>query len=191
MLAAGCHNRQAVHELQPGWERMQVQPRYNPYKPSTFFSDGRAMRTPPAGTVPRGQIVGNPLRTLGQAQGNYATSIPVPVTAALLNSGREHFENTCAVCHGVLGDGHSQVALNMFLRPPPSLHEARIRNDPPGRLYEIVRQGYGLMPSYAALLTVDERWAVVAYVRALQLSQGAPVATLPAHVQAQLMREAP
>ncbi len=91
----------------------------------------------------------------------------------------------CAACHGLAGDGDSPVARNMALRKPPSLHEPRIRALPAGRLYAVVRDGYGLMPSYAEELSVGERWAVVAYVRALQLSQGARLAELPPELRSE------
>jgi mono/diheme cytochrome c family protein len=113
------------------------------------------------------------------------------MTRALLDQGHAAFDRVCATCHGVLGDGVSVVAEKMELRKPPSLHEARIRGLAPGQVFEIVSVGYGMMPSLAALLDVDERWAVVAYLDALRLSQAAPIAALPEPVKADLLREAP
>lgn len=199
------------------FERMVVQPRYDSYGSSDFFADGRAMREPPAGTVPRsGADGGHSLRARGYtgaapdmnttrldlpptrlaaATGvRYAQRIPLAVNAALLATGRVEFDRFCAACHGVLGDGRSPVARKMQLRKPPSLHEARIRAFPPGKLYRIVREGYGLMPGYGGLLDAHQRWAVVAYVRALQLSQHFELAsatpTLRAELRAQLVRAA-
>jgi mono/diheme cytochrome c family protein len=111
------------------------------------------------------------------------THIPVPVTTALLARGRERFDVVCATCHGVTGTGESIVAEKMAFRRPPSLHLASTRAYPPGRLYAIVKDGYGLMPAYASMLDVEERWAIVAYVRALWLSRAASVATLPSSVR--------
>jgi mono/diheme cytochrome c family protein len=191
VLAAGaaCDNRASLRAPEPGWERMLEQPRVDPYAASRFFRDGRAMRDPPAGTVPRDRITGDPARTRGLRAGTYVTDVPIPLTGELLRQGRVQFETVCSVCHGVRGDGVSRVAQSMELRPPPSLHEARIRALAPGRVFETITHGYGLMPSYAAMLDVDARWAVVAYVGALQLSQWAPVAELPAAVRARLEQE--
>lgn len=145
------------------------------------------MRDPPAGTVPRGAP-----EPPWRAGGAYVERIPVRMTRELVGLGREHFDVTCAACHGVLGDGVSVVATKMLQRPPPSLLTDRVRAMKPGRLYEIVRDGYGLMPGYTAQLsTPEDRWAVVAYVRALQLSQRATLSELPAGVRAELAKEAP
>jgi mono/diheme cytochrome c family protein len=114
----------------------------------------------------------------------YVTSVPVPVTRKLLELGRQRYDITCGTCHGTLGDGDSIVARNMALRPPPSLH--RYINRPAGYIFEVATKGFGMMASYAAELTVEERWAVVAYIRALQLSQSTPAAQLPADVRGKL-----
>jgi hypothetical protein len=158
------------------------------YKESKFWADGLTMRAPPEGTVPRERITLNPRLTTGrdpdgpmQPNGeplpNYTATIPVPVTRKLLDLGRKRFDITCATCHGPLGDGDSIVARQMALRPPPSLH--KYVNKPSGYFYEVITKGFGMMASYAGELSVEERWAVVAYVRALQLSQLAPVGSLP------------
>jgi hypothetical protein len=158
------------------------------YKESSFWADGLTMRAPPEGTVPRERITLNtrlttgreadgPVQSNGEPLPRYATAIPVPVTRKLLDLGRKRFDITCATCHGPLGDGDSIVARQMALRPPPSLHKYVDR--PSGYFYEVITKGFGLMASYAAELSVEERWAVVAYVRALQLSQLTPVGSLP------------
>jgi mono/diheme cytochrome c family protein len=103
----------------------------------------------------------------------------MPVTRELLELGRKRFDITCATCHGPLGDGNSIVATQMSLRPPPSLLLQRYVEKPSGYLYEVATKGFGLMASYAAELDVKERWAVVAYIRALQLSQSATVEDVP------------
>jgi mono/diheme cytochrome c family protein len=115
--------------------------------------------------------------------------MPIDATGELLALGRRKFDVHCAVCHGILGDGESQVAINMSLRRPPSLHAYRDVAD--GYLYQVISGGFGLMPSYAAQLDVHERWAVVAYVRALQLSQAASLDQAPPEVRESLRKEAP
>ena len=142
------------------------------------------MRTPPEGTVPRGSDLGDPLVTEGVVNGVYADHIPIPVTRDLFARGRERFDIYCAACHGVLGDGRTVVAARMKLRPPPSILGVA---DVPGRLYGVVAQGYGLMPSYAAQLTVEERWAIVAYLRALQRSQKSSLDDLPEALRAEAL----
>ena len=114
----------------------------------------------------------------------YVKTVPIPVTRKLLDLGRKRYDITCGTCHGPLGDGDSIVARQMSLRPPPSLH--RYATKPAGYIYEVATKGFGMMASYAAELTVEERWAVVAYIRALQLSQGTPAAELPPAVRQQL-----
>jgi mono/diheme cytochrome c family protein len=159
---------------------MLDQHKAEPYEASVFFEDGQSMRSPPSGTVPATRLLGPPELVTGRMpNGNYASSVPMPLDAALLARGENRFNTFCRTCHGVRGDGQSQVAENMKLRKPPSLHEPRLRDFPPGRLYRVVTEGYGLMPSYDAALSIRDRWAVVAFVRALQLSQDVSLAELP------------
>jgi mono/diheme cytochrome c family protein len=158
------------------------------YQESELFRDGLAMRHPPANTVPYRSSL-DPVVATGLAQdGRPVAESPVAVTAASLARGRARFDVLCSVCHGVLGDGESQVALNMSLRKPPSLHAYRDVGD--GYLYRVVTNGFGLMPSYANELSVEDRWAVVAYVRALQLSQHATLEQLPPEARQRLEKEA-
>src|SRR5690606_17135490 len=126
---------------------------------------------PPAHTVPVTRLLRPSELVAGRAGGAYVSRIPVVQDAELLARGEDRFRIFCRTCHGALGDGRSEVAENMKLRKPPSLHEARIREFSPGKLYRVVSEGYGLMPGYAAELPYRDRWAVVAFVRALQLSQ--------------------
>ncbi len=178
LLAAGCD------VLDPMLEQDKVRT----YRPSDFYEDGIAMRPPPAGTVAAGAALPPQVRTGLQADGTPLSRIPVPVTRELLQAGRKRFEIICAACHGLVGDGKSLVARNMSLRPPPSLHDYAARSD--GYLYQVISKGFGLMPAYSAELTVEERWAVVAYLRALQLSQRARLAEAPPEARARLEREA-
>ncbi len=187
LLLAGC--RGAEPGVYWGFERMIEQPRYPAYGKNPLFADGRAMRTPPEGTVPRDEYPGDSLVTEGMEGGGYTERVPLQMTRELMTLGRHRFEIYCAPCHGVAGDAASPVATSMQLRPPPSLHLPRIRALPAGRLYQIIVDGYGLMPTYRDLLSLEERWAVVAYVQALQLSQHALVAELPEAVRADVLRE--
>jgi|HubBroStandDraft_5_1064220.scaffolds.fasta_scaffold51055_2 hypothetical protein len=167
------------------------------YKESAFYADGLEMRAAPEGTVPRERITLNPRLTTGRDPDgpiqpnteplpNYVATIPVPMSRKLLDLGRKRFDITCATCHGPLGDGKSIVATQMALRPPPSLQQPQYVAKPAGYIYEVISKGFGLMASYAAELTVEERWAVVAYLRALQLSQNTTVGALPPDIRQQL-----
>ena len=165
-------------------QRMEVQEKYNAYAANDLFADGRAMRTPPEGTVPRERLVGRPDISTGEVNGQPVANVPVPITAELLARGRHRFEIVCAACHGLVGNGDSMVADNMATRLPPSL--VALSDRPAGFFYKAITQGYGLMPSFAGEIPMDERWAVVAYVKALQFSQNAPVQALPEDVQRRL-----
>ena len=179
LLLAGC----------PALDPMQRQQKYKAYQQSEFHADGLAMQAPPAGTVAYG-TPGDAAQVTGRGpDGKPVALIPVPVTPQLLQAGRKRFEIHCAVCHGLLGDGESQVALNMSLRKPPSLH--LYRDVPDGYLFQVVTEGFGLMPSYASELSPEERWGVVAYVRALQLSQHADAGALPPAIRQHLRGTAP
>lgn len=171
----------------PRLDPMQRQQKYKAYQAGEYHADGVAMRAPPAGTVPYRSLVAPAVATGLGPDGKALAEVPLPVTAALLAKGRARFEVYCAVCHGVLGDGESQVALNMSLRRPPSLHA--YRGVPDGHIYRVISDGFGLMPSYATALAPEERWAVVAYVRALQLSQYAAAEQLPPGARERLQKE--
>jgi mono/diheme cytochrome c family protein len=150
---------------------MLEQPRYAPYDESAFWSDGTPMRPKVLGTIARGDLLGSVTRATGPDGPDDAREVPLPVTRDLLATGRASFDVVCAACHGVLGDGVSVVATKMQERPPPSLHDPGIASLPPGRIFQVITSGYGLMMPMNSLLTVEERWAVVAYVQALVLSQ--------------------
>jgi mono/diheme cytochrome c family protein len=178
------------------------QPRAGRYKESAFYDDGLSMQAPPEGTVPRERVTGNgpmasgrlpdgPIQPNGEPLPRYLTAIPVPVNKELLALGRKRFDITCATCHGPLGDGNSIVATQMALRPPPSLVDQKYVTKPSGYLFEVATKGFGLMASYAAELDVNERWAVVAYIRALQLAQNASIEDVPPGKRAELEKEHP
>ena len=173
------------------------QPRATRYKESRFFADGLSMRAAPEGTVPRERITLNPRLTTGrEADGpmqpnaeplpNYVATVPIPLSRKLLDLGRKRFDITCATCHGPLADGKSIVGTQMALRPPPSLVTPNYVAKPAGYFFEVATKGFGMMASYAAELTVEERWAVVAYLRALQLAQTTAVSALSPDVRQQL-----
>jgi mono/diheme cytochrome c family protein len=166
LALAACSREHGA--VAPTFERMLVQPRYEPYGASDFFPDGRAMRIPPSGTVSRERLADSSLIPSVMAGGDSSTVIPLRPSEALLATGQSRFGIYCAVCHGVLGDGQSVVARNMVECPPPSLLSATVRALPPATLYQVISDGFGRMPPYAAQLSVEQRWAVVAYVRELQ-----------------------
>ncbi|WP_437948580.1 cytochrome c [Sorangium sp. So ce296] len=177
VLLAGCREKVLP---EPDFERMIRQEKYGLWEPCEHFDDGRAMQHPPEGTVARGRVTGPPGYLQGVLDGAYVTEVPLTLTVDLVQRGRQRFETFCAPCHGILGDGSSRVATNMTLRPPPSLVGPEARSFPPGRIYQVIIQGYGLMPRYSDdLPDIEERWAVVAYVKALQLSRGVAAGALP------------
>jgi len=188
---SGCDATDMIREPEWTLSRMLDQPRVDPYAASDFFIDGRAMRTPVAGTVSREAVLGTPMFLDGYEGGQYAATFPMPITRTLLEEGHDHFEVVCATCHGTLGDGNSPVAAKMQIRKPPSLLTPDIASFPPGRVYRIVSVGYGLMPAVDYQLDVGQRWAVVAYLHALQRSQATVVAELPAELRNELARAIP
>jgi mono/diheme cytochrome c family protein len=170
------------------FDPMERQPKFKAFAANPQFEDGRAMRQPPAGTVPRERQTMRPEVTLGQDRsGQSISAIPVGVTRELLDQGRNRFDIHCAVCHGLLGDGVSPVALKMSERPPPNL--LKLNNPNPVHIFQTATLGYGLMPSYAVELTPQERWAVAAYVEALRRSQSATLADAPPEIQKRLREE--
>ena len=148
---------------------METQARYSYYEESDFWADGRAMRMPPAHTVSRQHPVGNPALTTGRLNGQFVVDMPIELNQAVLARGQKRYNIVCAQCHGVLGDGNSVVAENMALRLPPSLID--LQNKPNGHFYAAIAEGYGVMPSFSGEIDIQDRWAIVAYVRALQTAR--------------------
>ncbi|MBV9891736.1 MAG: cytochrome c [Rhizobacter sp.] len=176
---------------------MYRQPRFDPNEPSTLFDDGRASRPSPSGSVAmaRGTLAmtssgrrGERAAQAGEAA-NAAMSAGAP-TMALLERGRERFEIVCSPCHSVVGDGDGTVVRRGFPRPP-SYHQERLRNAPDRHFFDVITNGYGVMYAYADRVAPEDRWAIVAYIRALQLSQHAELARLPAALQAELVAALP
>jgi len=164
---------------------MQDQPRYKPLAPSSFFIDGRSARPIPPGTVARDALNATDVVHTGWANGVYADTIPLPLNQRLLDRGRERFDIYCSPCHGYLGDGDGMVARRGF-KIPPSLHHDRVRYAPPGYLFQVITSGYGGMGDYGNQILVEDRWAIVAYIRALELSRNATLADLPAPERARI-----
>jgi mono/diheme cytochrome c family protein len=179
---AGCESS----DIDP----MELQQRYRPYDPIEQFGDGRSMLRPPDGTVPRERPLDTAAVRTGQDEKGPLARVPIPVTAELLALGRARFEVSCAACHGTLGDGDSVVAAQMSLRPPPSLLDPKLRTIADGLIYRTITEGYGMMPSYAPSLSPRERWAVVAYVRALQTATTGRIDDAPPAARAKLEGEA-
>jgi mono/diheme cytochrome c family protein len=189
MLA--CRTEQTLVTPDPHLERMLVQQKVLAYQDAPQLPRGMAMQQPPDGTLPVDAPLADPLVVTGVANDRWAERIPVRVDRPMIEQGRRNFETYCAACHGVLGDGDSVVASKMTLRRPQNLLGTAARDYPAGRIFQAVRVGYGLMPSYAVQLDVRDAWGVVAYVRALQRARGVRVVRLPADVRAQLEKEAP
>lgn len=169
-------------------ERMIEQPRLTPYQACEVCPGGTSMMVPPAGTMPRGVAIAPAPLVRGRQAGHHVDRIPIAVTRDVLVRGRNRFDIFCAACHGRLGNGVSKVAENMALRRPANLLDPPYTEYPPGRIFNTITEGYGLMRSYAGELPVADRWAVVAYVQALQLSQHVDLDALSAHDRSEASR---
>jgi mono/diheme cytochrome c family protein len=181
------------------WEPMQVQERPNVYRSSEVFEDGRVMRPAVPDTISQeawSRHAGLP--TDQNPDSGFVDALPLPLTRELLVEGQQRFEITCATCHGLTANGQSIVGSKMSLRSPPSLLVPRESGRtlsagelprPLGFYFAVMSEGYGLMPSYAELLDPRQRWAVVAYLRALALSQRAPLSAAPDDVRERLSQE--
>jgi len=167
---------------------MVQQPYKRPLQSSPLFPDGAASRPLVPGTVPQedpGEI--GPQQT-GYDHGRLILDVPVPITPQLLARGQERFGIFCAVCHGDDGYGHGMIVQRGF-PAPPSFHTDRLRQAPAGHFFDVMTRGYGVMYPYASRVSPEDRWAIVAYIRALEFSQHAPAAALPPDEQNQLSRE--
>ena len=177
IFSAGC--RQDMHD----------QPRYKPLGASSFFADGRASRLQVEGTVARGQLREDELYYTGRTGNDPAAVLPFPATREVLERGHERYGIYCTPCHGLLGDGEGMIVQRGF-RHPPSFHIDRLREAPVGYYFDVMTKGFGAMASYASRIPPADRWAIAAYVRALQLSQNAKLADAPASEQKRLMEGA-
>ena len=164
---------------------MHDQPKYTAYKPSDFFADGRSARPLIEGTIAQGHLNEDELLHTGRAGTQPAAMFPFAVNDALMRRGRERYDIFCSPCHGLTGDGDGMVVQRGYRRPP-SFHVDRLREAPAGHLFDVITNGFGAMPDYAAQIPVRDRWAIAAYMRALQLSQNAAVAQLTPDAQGRL-----
>ena len=158
---------------------MHVQPRQNPLSRSDFYADQRSARPPVEGTVARGDLREDTYFYTGKIGNNPGDVMPFPVNKQVLERGRERFNIFCAPCHSRLGDGNGFVPSRGFARKPPSFHIPRLQKAPLGYFYDIITNGFGIMPDYASQVPPRDRWDIVAYVRALQLSQNATMDDVP------------
>jgi mono/diheme cytochrome c family protein len=167
-------------------QQMFQQPSYRPFQPSSSFADGTSARPLPGDTVARGQLRNDqPLFTGKDANGRDATEFPFPITRDVLTRGQQRFDIYCSPCHGFVGDGDGMLVRRGFTTPP-TYHSDRLRQAPVGHFFDVITNGFGSMPSYADQVAVPDRWAIVAYIRALQLSQQAPLADVPPDERARL-----
>lgn len=176
LLASGC--RQDMHDG-PYYERLERSP---------FFADGRASRPPVEGAVARGELRADDHFYKGYVDGELAETFPFPVTREVVARGRQRFEIYCAPCHGRIGDGMGAIVQRGF-QQPPSYHSDRLRREPAGHFYNVIANGFGKMYSFNDRIRARDRWAIVAYIRALQLSQSASLDELPAPVISELRAE--
>src|SRR5579863_922267 len=159
---------------------MHVQPRENPLARSDFFPDQRSARPPVEGAVARGDLHEDTYFYTGKLGNAPGDVMPFAVTREVLDRGRERYNIFCAPCHSRVGDGNGFVPSRGFSHKPPSFHIARLQKEPVGYFYDVITNGFGIMPDYASQIPPRDRWNIVAYVRALQLSQNATMADVPA-----------
>jgi hypothetical protein len=169
---------------------MHDQPKYIPLRESTFFTDARSARPVIAGTVARGQLRDDPLLYTGKVnnpESSDATMFPMAVDDKVMARGRERYDIFCAPCHGRTGAGDGMIVRRGYRRPP-TFHQDRLRESPVGHFFDVMTNGFGAMPDYATQIRAEDRWAIIAYVRALQLSAHATVADVPADRRGDLDR---
>ena len=177
-VCAGC--RQDMHD----------QPKVKPLAASAFFPDGRGSRPLVDGTVARSEPLGEHPYLTGRENGQLVRQAPVAVSAAVLARGHERFDVFCSPCHDRVGTGQGMIVQRGY-RQPPSLHEQRLRDQPDGYFFDIMTNGFGVMPNYAQQIPVADRWAITLYIRALQLSQHAALDDVPESERAPLATTRP
>jgi mono/diheme cytochrome c family protein len=173
LVVVGCHRD------------MQDQPRYEPLEASTFFADGMSSRPAVEGTVARGQLRADEAFYTGRHGEHLVARLPIEVDQEVIERGRERYGIYCSRCHGVTGKGNG-IIVSRGLRRPPSFHIERLRNAPAGHFFDVMTHGFGAMPRYAVQIEPRDRWAIIAYLRALQLSQHAPLEDVPANERSKL-----
>jgi len=176
---AGCENMNTLRQ------DMANQPRQNPLSPAAMFADGRSERPAIDNTVVRGAVAEDAFLVPKESN-----AFPLPLTMELLQRGQQRYQIFCTPCHGIQGDGLGMVAMR-GMKHPPSYHQERLRNEPNGYIYDVIGNGFGAMYGYSSQIPPRDRWAIVAYVRALQLSRNAPANGLPAGLREKLMGGGP
>jgi mono/diheme cytochrome c family protein len=174
LLVTGCSNN-----------GMEDQPKYEPFEASTLFDNGMSARPVVENTVARGQLRANAHLYAGQTGDTIAVEFPFPVTSEVMARGQERYGIYCAPCHGYAGYGDGIIVQRGF-SPPPSFHEQRLRELPVGYLFQVITNGIGAMYSYGDRIQPEDRWAIIAYMRALQLSQNATLEAVPTDMQPEL-----
>lgn len=169
LFAGGCIEQDMAH-----------QPKNRPLSPSSFFEDGRSERTPVDNTVARGSLADDALIVPKDSN-----AFPLPLTPELMKRGQERYRIFCTPCHGIQGDGNGMVSMR-GMKHPPSYHQDRLRQVANGYIYDVITNGFGGMLGYSAQIPLRDRWAIIAYVRALQLSRNAPVSELPPDLREKL-----
>jgi mono/diheme cytochrome c family protein len=207
---AGFRGSKMAHPPIEIFPDMDHQPKYQPQHPSGFFADGRAARTRIEGTIPLGYTLEGRFLQAGARNGalnpagfsnlpdyyntgkmgdSYGDGLPLEVTAQLLNRGEERFNINCAICHGKSGAANG-IVTQYGLVAVANFHDERIRTMPDGQIFSAISNGKNTMGAYGPLIALEDRWAIVAYVRALQRSQNAQVANLSEAQQKQLQQPA-
>lgn len=180
VLALGAACRQDMHDA----------PRYEAFEASAFFSDGRASRGAPVGTVARGWLREDEALYTGRLNGEFVAEFPFAIGHDEMMRGRDRYNVYCTPCHGVLGDGEGMV-VQRGLRRAASYHQDRLREERAGYFFDVITNGFGAMQGYAEQVPVRDRWMIVAYLRALQLSQNATMAEVPADRQNDILNPPP
>jgi mono/diheme cytochrome c family protein len=178
-VVSGCQGRPSdkppIHLVQD----MDQQPRYDPQSESRFFADSLTMRPLVAGTVPRGGLKDDPEYYTGRdASGRLITRIPATIDMVALKRGQKEYDIYCSPCHGRVGDGQG-IMIRYNYVPPPTFHDDRLRSIEDGHMFDVITNGIRNMPAYAHQIPVSDRWAIVAYLRALQRSQSATFEDIP------------
>ena len=164
---------------------MHDQPKYTPLRESDFFGDGRSARPVLEGTVARGQLHDDELLQTGRVDGQLSAEFPFAVTTEVVARGRERYDIFCAPCQDRTGRGNGMIVRRGY-RQPPSLHLERLRQEPAGHFVDVMTNGFGAMPDYRSQVPPSDRWAIAAYIRALQLSGAATLDQVPAELRDKL-----
>ncbi len=178
LFAAGCSSNLTL-------QKMGTQPRYDPLAPSDFFADGQSARPPVPGSFARGHTEDDALLFTGKIGNQDANVFPFTITRDVLARGQDRFNIYCSPCHGQTGGGNGMIVQRGFTAPP-TFHQDRLRTAPIGHFFDVITNGFGAMPSYASQIPAQDRWAIIAFIRALQLSQHATINDVPPDQRDQL-----